>query len=263
NISIMSHTLKLLPSSLKDLPSQAPELRVSVARLLLLGFSVTPLSLVYMIVKVLLTDFEHATYTECEVFNALPSVSAISRSQQLVWKLVTWALLPFRALIIVLYWRFYRQWFRRVYLVQWLLLLLFLYESLSTVFMARLTHISGDEMVHKLIVCSIWLSSFGYIGVSFMCFKQHCCRHAVEPHQQLSYLLKRKLVISYYCGTLAMWCCYPLHTNFCLPLAYTGFALAEYVVSWSLMGYLCTSAVDFYPLYLCHNAQRGFFLIFT
>ncbi|XP_062143085.1 post-GPI attachment to proteins factor 2 [Drosophila sulfurigaster albostrigata] len=259
----MSDTVKLLPCSTKDLHSQAPVLRISIARLLLVGFAVPPFVLAYMIVNVMITDFEHATYTDCRVLNALPSVSAISRSQQLGWKLVTWMLLPLRALIIVLYWRYYRKVFRRAYKLQWLILFLFVYESLSTVFMARWTHISGDESIHMIVVCSIWLASFGYIGASFLCFKRHCNRFAVEPHQQLSYLLKKKCVIFYYSGTLAMWCCYPLHTEFCLPLAYTGFALAEYVVSWSLMGYLWTSAIDFYPFYLCRNAQRGFFLIST
>ncbi|XP_034471812.1 post-GPI attachment to proteins factor 2 [Drosophila innubila] len=249
--------VKLLPISGKDLPENVCERRVSIAKLLLFGFAIPPIGLAYFIVRTMITDFEGSTYTNCEVLNILPSVSAIARAQLLGWKLVTWLVLPFRLLIIYLYRRYYSHVFTRS--LGCLVLLFFIYESLSTVVMALWVHISGDSMFHKVSVLSIWFSSFGYIGISFLCFKKQQC-YAIEPHQRLSYMLKRKLVISYYSGTLIMWCWYPLHTYFCLPLAYSIFAFCEYIVSWSLMGYLWTSAFDFYPIYLCHDAQHGYFL---
>ncbi|KAM8718159.1 hypothetical protein ACLKA7_004807 [Drosophila subpalustris] len=249
--------MKLLPISGKDLPANVAELRVSIARLLFYGFAIPPIGLTYFIMRTMWTDFEGSTYTSCGVLNILPSVSAIARSQVLGWKLVTWTLLPFRLAIACLYWRYYKHIFTRC--LGCLVLVCFVCESLSTVVMALWVDISGDSMFHKVSVLSIWCSSFGYIGTSFVCLKRHQSL-AIEPHQQLSYMLKRKLVFVYFSGTFTMWFWYLLHTNFCLPLAYSCFAFCEYIVSWCLMGYLWTSALDFYPIYLCHDAQHGYFL---
>ncbi|XP_017837996.2 post-GPI attachment to proteins factor 2 [Drosophila busckii] len=249
---------QLLPISSKDNVALT-KFRISIANVLLVFYLIPPLSVCYFIINTLITDFEGSTATHCRVFNVLPSMSSVAKSQQVVWKLVTWQHFPARLLLIWLYSRYYCNRLNRgARKLSYVALYLLLQESISTVALAQWAHINGSVRIHIITVLSMWLSGCGYLAISFICYKQQRYE-PLKPHEQLSYRLKRNLLCVYFCTIVSMWSWYLLHTQLCLPLVYSVFALCEYIVTLTNMLYLCTCYLDFYTLYLCHG-QYGYIL---
>lgn len=269
-----------LPQAVPHVQEPTTTWRISVSRFLFLGFGTLPSIFTWLIIRTILTDYWASTYTHCEVLNVVPSVSTAARHNQRVWLLLTWEVLVCRVIVAWLYARFYRHLVPR-----WLpqlgpiMMLLFLLEGLATAVLAQWSHISGEEMLHIITVLSIWCSQIFYMTAFNFCYSIYPS-YALEPHQQRSYRLKRKLVRTIFGCSVVMIIFFLLHNKYCLPLgefedwgfheelyclhfllsAYSVFSFFEYILSYSAMCYIWSSYLDFYTLYLCWNVKQGFFL---
>ncbi|XP_032591935.1 post-GPI attachment to proteins factor 2 isoform X2 [Drosophila grimshawi] len=231
---------KLLPITVNDLRHTCTcRLRISMAKLLLIGFVHPPTCMVYSIIKVMISDLEGSTLTHCNVLNIVPSLSAVIRAEQSLY--------------------FKRRLPRSARLLRHLTVGLLIQNSLSCFPLAHLGHIAGPAAIHALIALSVMLSGFGYMGTSLLCHQRFRREH-MEPHEKLSLMLKRKLFLTSLGIQLVMWPLFMLHNQLCIPLVYSLFSLCEYLLNLSIMGFLCTASLDFYPVYLCRHAQLGYYL---
>ncbi|EDW03454.1 GH10496 [Drosophila grimshawi] len=210
---------KLLPITVNDLRHTCTcRLRISMAKLLLIGFVHPPTCMVYSIIKVMISDLEGSTLTHCNVLNIVPSLSAVIRAEQSLWVLNTWLHLPFRLLIIWLYCRYFKRRLpRSARLLRHLTVGLLIQNSLSCFPLAHLGHIAGPAAIHALIALSVMLSGFGYMGTSLLCHQRFRREH-MEPHEKLSLMLKRKLFLTSLGIQLVMWPLFMLHNQLCIPL---------------------------------------------
>lgn len=276
---VITESIKL-PQTLPHVQELTFTWRISVSRFLCLGFGILLGSITWFLIRTILTDYWGSTYTHCQVLNVVPSVSAVARHNQLFWLVFTWESLVCRVIVAWLYARFYRHLLPRFLpRLGAIMLVLFMFDGLGTAILAQSTHISGDEILHKITVMSIWCSQVVYMTAFNFCYSIYPS-YALEPHQQRSYRLKRKLVRLIFGCYVVMIIFYLLHNNYCLPLgefedwefheelyyfnflltAYSVFSLFEFILTYSTACYIWSSYLDFYLLYLCWNARDGLFL---
>ncbi|XP_068141766.1 post-GPI attachment to proteins factor 2 [Drosophila tropicalis] len=281
----------LLPSTIKDLSNPNP-FRISMARILLLGLSVTPIALALFLVGTIITDLDASTYTECEAFNVIPSVSSVAKSNQVGWIIISWWSAAFILLTAFLYKRLYRRILpRTVRSLSQILTGSLILHSFSILVWAHFAHINGTHPLHVITVILLWSSACIFLGGSFAIHKYHFSAGRISPKDldndsQYSYLLKRKLVFTFVGTFTFMWVWYLLHMEFCPTLehdkysrsqqysirvifnlfrcylfsVYSIFAIFEFVAFWSFLCYLCTAYFDFYNVYICHDKRLGYYL---
>ncbi|XP_030383695.1 post-GPI attachment to proteins factor 2 [Scaptodrosophila lebanonensis] len=260
-VGVSGNKVKLLPTDTKDETLASPSLfRISVAHLLLIGFSIPHIALAYFLIMTLLTDFENSNYTHCNVINVIPSISAVAKSQQTSLRVATWLHFPFRLLAIRLYCSYFRRKLARPvrsigYLAVWFLIL----ETLGSLVLSQTAQIGGEEPVHLLAAGLIWISGCLFMATTFVCYKYYH-RDMMEPMEELSFKVKTRLVYTYFCSTLIMWFWYFVHNAVCLPFAYSVFSLCEYVTIWTMMSYTWTCYFDFYHVYLMYSPKMGYFM---
>lgn len=213
----MVDRLKLLPVSAKDLEiTVVSRYRISVGHLLLIGCSFTNALTIFTILKTVVVDYERSTFTHCNVLHIVPSMSAVIHANQSCWKLLTWSHLPVRLLIAWLYWRYQRRILpRRTGLLIYLFIMFFILNNISSIAIAEFGDVTGVNMIHVVPALSSWVTSCGFMAISFYCFTGFVHK---EPRERLSYVLKRKLLLSCLSASVVLWPLYFLHTELCVPL---------------------------------------------
>ncbi|KAH8242739.1 hypothetical protein KR032_001591, partial [Drosophila birchii] len=209
----------------------------------------------------LIFDFERSTYTDCQVTNYLPSISAAIGSyepQRTVWQLVIFLHFPLRIVMAKAYLQHYLKDFRHC-------------RQLWGV----VAHCLNVAEVLALVCLSFWSSTTHYTTHRNAFIAFIACS---ESHMLISYLLyrnapgagllpleakslryKRNLFLVNIVSFGLAGYCFIRHDSYCEPGVYTLFAVFEYVVVLTNMGYHRTSAWDF-PTFTVVCDKRGLYL---
>ncbi|XP_015606499.1 post-GPI attachment to proteins factor 2-like [Cephus cinctus] len=195
----------------------------------------------------ILYNFEHATSTHCKVYNFLPSVSAAIghyRPQKDVWKAAIALQATIRVLVLVMYFQYYKETVHS--LAQGLsniALMLYIIENTALV---TLSFWSSDEnyAFHKLSFITFLITSLVHMVLTCLIMKHYrnISRNALETDS-----LKLKWRFLFFNVASILMACYFFyrHNKYCEPLVYSMFALTEYMVVISNMGFHVTAAWDF------------------
>ncbi|KAH8324334.1 hypothetical protein KR074_005790 [Drosophila pseudoananassae] len=276
---LKDNPVMLLPSSLADLqPKRRPT--IYLRRILGLGLLPVPISVVYVLVMAILTDFEASTYTSCQVLNVLPSSSAAARSQYEVWTMACWTQFPILLASACLQFRFYRRALPRAARSFGCLVIFSLIQgSCSLVLWGSFATVDGDSFLHVVTAISMFTSAAVYMAGSFVCAKYYL--RCESRREKFSLWLKSRLVFVYFLAASTMWIWYVLHQKFCLPLgkfsvssdsgsvacnsppsnvAYSLFALGEFVSFECLCLTFWTAYWDYYHVVILYDQRRGFYI---
>ncbi|XP_017107354.2 post-GPI attachment to proteins factor 2 [Drosophila bipectinata] len=250
--------VKLLPSSLADLQPKR-RLTIYIRRVLGLGLLPVPISVVYVLVMAILTDFEASTYTSCQVLNVLPSSSAAARSQHEVWTMACWTQFPILLASACLQFRLYsRALPRHARSFGCLVTFSLIQGSCSLVLWGSFATVDGDSFLHVVTAISMFTSAAIYMAGSFVCAKYYL--RCESRREKFSLWLKSRLVFVYFLAATTMWIWYVLHHQFCLPLAYSLFALGEFVSFECLCLNFWTAYWDYYHVVILYDKRQGFYI---
>ncbi|XP_031845381.1 post-GPI attachment to proteins factor 2 isoform X1 [Nomia melanderi] len=192
-------------------------------------------------------NFEHSTSTHCKVYNFLPSVSAAIghyRPQRDVWKIAIAVQAVIRVLVLVMYCRYYKE-----HIYKWaqsicnIAIVTYTVENISLV---TLSFWTSDEnyAFHKLSFITFLIMSFIHMVVTYFIMKN--CRNVTrESSETASMKWKWRAMVLNVLSTICACYFFYRHNRYCEPLVYSMFALSEYGVVLSNMGYHSTAAWDF------------------
>ncbi|XP_018304570.1 post-GPI attachment to proteins factor 2 isoform X2 [Mycetomoellerius zeteki] len=184
------------------------------------------LAFVFCVAWSVIYNFEHSTSTHCQVYNFLPSVSAAIghyRPQKDVWKTAIALQALLRTLVFTLYYRYYKE-----HVYKWA-------EYLSNIALVMYT-IENTS----LVTLSFWTSDENYAYY----IMKNCLNIAKGSNDASLKWKRRSMMLNVICIVTACYFFYR-HNRYCEPLVYSMFALSEYGVVLSNMGYHLTAALDF------------------
>ncbi|KAG7197481.1 hypothetical protein KM043_013329 [Ampulex compressa] len=192
-------------------------------------------------------NFEHSTSTHCKVYNFLPSVSASIghyRPQRDVWKIAIAMQGLVRIFVLLMYYRYYKE-----HVFKWASTIcnvsLFTY-AIENISLVTLSFWTSDEnyAFHKLSFITFLIMSFIHMFVTYFIMRK--CRNITRELSEIT-SLKWKWRYMMLNVMSILFACYFFyrHNKYCEPLVYSLFALSEYGVVLSNMGYHSTAAWDF------------------
>ncbi|XP_011307586.1 post-GPI attachment to proteins factor 2-like [Fopius arisanus] len=194
-----------------------------------------------------LYNFEHATFTHCQVYNVLPSISAAIGNytpQKNIWKTAIAMQAVNRFIIFTLYYYYYKEiatkWAEGVSRAA---LFTYAVENISLVTLSFWTS-SENYAFHKLSFITFLIISIVHMGLAIY-IEKNCRSVSKDVHEQRSYVLKtRAMTANIFCIFMA---CYFFwrHNTYCEPLVYSMFAFFEYMVVLTNMAFHVTAAWDF------------------
>ncbi|XP_012062673.1 PREDICTED: post-GPI attachment to proteins factor 2-like [Atta cephalotes] len=204
------------------------------------------LAFVFCVAWSVFYNFEHSTSTHCQVYNFLPSVSAAIghyRPQKDVWKTAIALQALLRTLVFTLYYRYYKE-----HVYKWaehlsnIALIMYAIENTSLVTLSFWTS-NENYAFHRMSFITFLITSFIYMFVAYYIMKN--CLNIAKGSNDASLKWKRRsMMLNVICIVIACYFFYR-HNKYCEPLVYSMFALSEYGVVLSNMGYHLTAALDF------------------
>lgn len=230
---------------------------VPFSRVAWLTVSLPFLAFVFCVAWSVLYNFEHSTSTHCQVYNFLPSVSAAIghyRPQRDIWKTAIALQATVRSLVFMMYYRYYREhvyiWARYLSNVA---LVMYAIENTSLV---TLSFWTSDEnyTFHKMSFIMFLTTSFIHMFLAYYIMR-NCLNIAKDFHDTSLKWKRRSLMLNVFSILIACYFFYR-HNKYCEPLVYSMFALSEYGVVISNMGYHLTAASDFATTHLMISGNR-------
>ncbi|XP_034187521.1 post-GPI attachment to proteins factor 2 [Osmia lignaria lignaria] len=220
---------------------------LSFSKLAWFTVSLPFLAFIFCIVWSVLYNFEHSTSTHCKVYNFLPSVSAAIghyKPQRDIWKAAIAVQAVIRVLVLLMYYRFYKE---RIY--KWAQsicnIAIFTY-AIENISLVTLSFWTSDEnyAFHKLSFIMFLITSFIHMLVAYFIMKN--CLNSTREYSEIASLKwkRRAMIFNLSCVAFACYFFYR-HNKYCEPLVYSMFALSEYGVVLSNMGFHSTAAWDF------------------
>ncbi|XP_043580947.1 post-GPI attachment to proteins factor 2-like [Bombus pyrosoma] len=201
----------------------------------------------FCIIWSIVYNFEHSTSTHCKVYNFLPSVSAAIghyRPQRDVWKIAIAIQALIRILVLVMYRRYYKE-----HIYKWaqsicnIVTVTYAVENISLVTLSFWTSVENYAF-HKLSFITFLITSFIHMQIAYFIMR-NCRNIAKESYEATSLKWKRRsMMLNLVCIIFACYFFYR-HNKYCEPLVYSMFALSEYGVVLSNMGFHTTAAWDF------------------
>jgi len=187
-----------------------------------------------------------------EVFNIVPSISSIIGiyPQCYIWRLVTAFHLGPRCILPFVYYRYYMSHLGNVpiekrSLFKVLSVAVTICAVIETIAFTLIAYISNRDNypVHEKSFCTYLLSSTLYMIITLFLYPM------AKPHptpQEVTSLRLKKIFFSVlFVMMFIMFYFYYLHMQYCLPLAFSTFALSEYVISIMNMMFHYTLNLDF------------------
>lgn len=211
--------------------------------------------------------FERATATHCGVRNYLPSISAAIgnyQPQRFVWQLAILLQVIPRLTVIYQYYQLYQVIVRKNRRpIAYTACIFNVVENLALVGLSLWTSIDDYE-IHKTCFITFIATSECYMCMTYFLNKNGLrSTGKLSRTQETSLTLKRNLfvinVVSFFCAGY----CFVRHNDRCEPGVYTLFALFEYIVVLTNMGFHLTSVYDFRDKWLIVDASKGLYFTST
>lgn len=236
--------------------------RISFARLAVIAVSLPLGAFLFCVVWSVMFDFVRSTYTHCDVSNYLPSVSAAIGNyepQKTVWRLAIILHMPFRLAVAKMYLKYYREHIRRNRRMFGILACtLNIIEDFALFSLSLWTSADNYEIHRNAFVVFIACSEC-YMLISYL-LNRNARKIVLLPHEEKSLKFKRNLfLINVVAFGLAGYC-FVRHNARCETGVYTFFALFEYIVVLTNMGFHMTSCWDFYALNVVFDTRNGPYL---
>uniref|UniRef100_A0A0A9XFM9 Post-GPI attachment to proteins factor 2-like n=1 Tax=Lygus hesperus TaxID=30085 RepID=A0A0A9XFM9_LYGHE len=191
--------------------------------------------------------------THCKVYNVIPSISAITgiSPERYLWRMSIALHLGPRFLISSVYYNYYAS---RVKLIvpasdqEWYTKLVKICYWVNITEISSLmgvTYISNRDNypVHEKIFITFMISSLVYMLVSLIIYRR--IHQPMTKRQEISYAIKKLLFITSIVCTAGLVIFFMKHRLFCHVLAFSWFALCEYIIASANMGYHVTVFLDF------------------
>ncbi|XP_073990468.1 post-GPI attachment to proteins factor 2-like [Rhodnius prolixus] len=196
--------------------------------------------------------------THCRVYNVIPSISAITgiSPERYIWRISIALHVGPRILIASLYYYYYLSLAHNVFpankfpdLPQ---LISFLYwlNIIEISALMGVTYISNQDNypIHEKIFITFMVSSLVYMLISIIVY--HWTHPSMSSVQRLSYRIKATFFITSLICTVGLIIFFMKHRLYCHDLAFSWFALCEYIIASANMGFHVTVFLDFPDNYL-------------
>ncbi|XP_044255346.1 post-GPI attachment to proteins factor 2-like isoform X1 [Tribolium madens] len=220
----------------------APILRLPFEKFSIITVGLPLFAFIFCIIYSVIFHFETATYTHCQVFNVLPSISAAIGNfspQRQVWQMAIVLHAVPRFSIAFVYLQHHQnvlyqndQWMGAVACV------LNVVENISLIILSFWTSSQHYPVHEKAFITFILMSEFYMILIYIL---QRRCK---KRHKE-SLKWKKRLLITNISSILVATYCFLRHNSYCEPYVYSGFALAEYTVVLTNMAFHMTAYLDF------------------
>lgn len=197
----------------------------------------------------LMKHFEETTSTHCNVKNYLPSISTAVGNfypQTYIWRIGIALHCTPRFLVTFMYYNFFRNNLPPDSSWQSLLSTIFYFQNAEILSLMGLSYISSSEdfPTHQKLFVIFLISALASMSLLYLLMK-YGLNHMQSRFERKSVRLKFiLLVINFFAITLSIYF-YLRHNWYCEPGMYTMFALSEYFVVLSNIGYHLTSVWDF------------------
>ncbi|KAL5278405.1 PGAP2 family protein [Megaselia abdita] len=219
-------------------------------------------SFLFCVILCLLFSFERSTASHCNVRNFLPTIStAIGnyQPQRFIWQFVICVDFIPRLVLAKMYLVFHKDVIRknRMHLAE----IAFGFNVVENVALLVLSLWTSDESyeIHKVSFCMFMVTSeIHMIMVYFLNKNERRLRIGTREELKSIKFKKVFVIVNVISFALALFC-FNRHNTMCEPGVYTLFALFEYIVVFTNMGYHFTGYWDFSGQILCFDSNKGFF----
>ncbi|XP_058833448.1 post-GPI attachment to proteins factor 2-like [Topomyia yanbarensis] len=206
--------------------------------------------------------------THCRVYNVIPSISAITgvSPQRYLWRISIALHIGPRFVIAFVYNNYYRMLINelndpvRKKRASRLLNVVYCLNLVEISALCGVTYISNKENypLHEKVFILFMTSSLSYMLATLKLLKalQPNGPQTVQEDSSLRY--KRAFFALSIASTVGLILFFMKHRFFCHDLAFSWFALCEYIVAFSNMGFHCTTMMDFptEDFMIAKNANR-------
>ncbi|VVC35856.1 Frag1/DRAM/Sfk1 [Cinara cedri] len=222
---------------------------LSIRKLAFVGVSFPLITLMTCLVTAYIFQYDDVHETHCKVYNVIPSISAITgvTPQTYMWRIAVAFHVGPRMVIANVYYNYFISEMSKsdsstkslfVNLCYWL-------NIIEVSAICGVTYISNRENypVHEKIFVLFMLSSLLYMIVMIKTFNM--AHKTMTDRQRLSYTIKKILFAICITSTFTLIIFFIKHRFYCHDLAFTWFALSEYVLAVSNMAFHFTITLDF------------------
>lgn len=218
-----------------------------------------PLSaFIFCIIWSILFNYEEVTSTHCHVRNFLPSVSTSVGAyspQKYVWRMSIALHCTPRFLVSLMYYNYFSQLYPPESRWQRLIFVCYFLQNAEILSLIGLTFISSSEdfQMHQKLFVSFVICALLSMFFLFLIFKNRLHLHQSRLKRKSARLKLLLLAINFiaFCSSIYF---YFRHNWYCEPGLYSLFALAEYIVVLTNIGYHFTAIYDFLNEYLIINS---------
>lgn len=206
-------------------------------------------SFVFCVAWGLMFQFKQVTSTHCQVFNWLPSISAAIGSytpQRYIWRTGIALHCTPRLLVSVMYRRYYVDMLADTPNYRFLASVACWLNIVENLCLLGLTNVSSSENypIHEKMFVTFLTCAILYMLLC--CFiPRMAARHVLTPMERKSLQVKKQLTLSTIVAALLSVYFFLRHNWYCESGVYTLFALCEYIVVLSNMGFHMTAYWDF------------------
>ncbi|XP_054709437.1 post-GPI attachment to proteins factor 2-like [Uloborus diversus] len=238
----------------KNIPeaSSSPLFRLSLKRLSLVTVVLPLASMVFCFITSMIFNFKLVNTTICDVFNFCPSVSAITgiSPQRYIWRIGVALHSTPRLLLASVYYNHYIRKSKNVNndsksLYQHIVTWNYWFHVTEIMALVGVTYISNKENypVHEKIFITFMAASISYMLST--CIISHLTKSSLSTHlEKLSYRMKLSLCIVIGFTSMGMMYFFYKHRVYCEELAFSWFALCEYVICFANMAFHATIIWD-------------------
>lgn len=206
--------------------------------------------------------------THCRVYNVIPSISAITgvSPQRYLWRISIALHIGPRIIIAFVYKNYYRALIRELsdlVRIKKATNLLRIVHGLNIVEISALccvTYVSNKENypVHEKVFILFMTSSLSYMLATLKLLKVLQPNGPQTPQEDSSLRYKKAFFALSIASTVGLILFFLKHRFLCHDLAFSWFALCEYIVASANMGFHCTTMLDFptEDFMIAKNANR-------